>query len=225
MENMSPENAEIAQTAPALQSSPEQGSKPKNGSKIVSITCAILAVAGIAFGVFEYIDSGNKSLKISELSAKLDLVKMETKPELVEKVEDGVERTYVEPVETVVAKDYIYLGEWGVKIKKPENVRYIQYSLNNYKNSFYAYMTSQASVDAFGEDALKGFVGSESFLIIERYAEGTKEKSSYAGDGMAKPEYWFTLDGYDYFGLISGAADSVASWANHFKASSNYSAI
>ncbi|MBQ3293704.1 hypothetical protein IJG96_01040, partial [Candidatus Saccharibacteria bacterium] len=84
MENMSPENAEIAQTAPALQSSPEQGSKPKNGSKIVSITCAILAVAGIAFGVFEYIDSGNKSLKISELSAKLDLVKMETKPELVE---------------------------------------------------------------------------------------------------------------------------------------------
>lgn len=204
---------------------PSPASKPKNKLTLPLILVSILALAGLGFGVYEYIDSGNKSVKISELSAKLDLIKTETNTELVTKEEDGVERTYVEPAETIATEDYIYIGEWGIKIKKPEDTQYIQYSLNNYKDSFYAYMTSQKSVDDFGEDSLKGFVGSESFLIIERYAEGTKEKTSYPGDGMAKPEYWFTLDGYDYFGLISGVADSVASWGNYFETSSNYSAI
>ena len=44
-------------------------SKPKNSKPLIatSIICAILAVAGIAFGIYSFIDSHNKSTQISSL--------------------------------------------------------------------------------------------------------------------------------------------------------------
>ena len=49
---MEDNNDNLSQTSPALQSSEEQGSKPKDSSKIITIICAILALAGIGFGVY-----------------------------------------------------------------------------------------------------------------------------------------------------------------------------
>ncbi len=147
MENEPLINEEIAQNSPALDSTEKQRSKSKNSSKIAMIILAVLATAGLGFGVYEYLQNGDKSAKIAELTAKLDLIKTETGTELVEKVEDGVERTYVEPTtttETVATKDYIYIGEWGIKIKIPETLKNINYTYNrhindtdNYGGSFY----------------------------------------------------------------------------------------
>ena len=87
----------LSQNPPALHSPEKQGSSQKNPFKLATIICAVLALAGIGFGIYEYLQNGDKAVKISELSAKLDLIKTETNTELVDKEEDGTTRTYVEP--------------------------------------------------------------------------------------------------------------------------------
>ena len=160
--------------------------KPKNKLALPLILVSVLAAAGIGFGVYEYIDSGNKSVKISELSAKLDLVKTETNTELVTKNEDGVERTYVEPVETSTRNEdpataegideYIYLSEWGIKIKKPEyasqdgQIAHIDYAFDGSRLFVWGTMYRTGDQAAMGGGLIwnKGKIGSHYLIEIEQ---------------------------------------------------------
>lgn len=68
---MEDNNDNLSQTSPALQSSEEQGSKPKDSSKIITIICAILALAGIGFGVYEMLQASSAKQQIADIKVEI----------------------------------------------------------------------------------------------------------------------------------------------------------
>lgn len=128
------------ETAPSVEEKPEINKPPKEiskeksgkGLKIALIICIIFALAGLAFGIYGFLQNKQKDVKITELTAKIDLIKMETKTELVDKDEDGTTRTYVEPTEEVNPEGYIYIGSWGQKIKRPSELIYMEYKVTSF---------------------------------------------------------------------------------------------
>ena len=99
--------------------------KPKksHGMLYGMILLAILAAGGIGFGVWAMMDGNSRVVKKDEQIADL-------RSQLVEKNQTVVEdNTTVVDVETgdnaeasIDTSDYIYVGEWGLKIKKPSSV-------------------------------------------------------------------------------------------------------
>ena len=97
-----------------------EGKKGGKGMLYGMILCAILAIGGIGFGVWAMMDGNSQVAKKDEQISEL-------REQLAEKSETVEENTTVEDVETgddnagtnVKTADYIYVGEWGVKIKKP----------------------------------------------------------------------------------------------------------
>lgn len=240
---MEPENKEeIAQTDPALQSPTEHGSEPLKpeksgkGSKIALVLISILALAGIAFGVYEYMQNSDKVVKISELSAKLDLIKTETKTELVDKDEGGVTQTYVEPVEEVDSEDFIYIGEWGLKFKIPKELHQVSYEVynNSELNGWWQFSLGVSSLIVTGyKDA------SDS----RTYSKETSESSSCASAWIVRMpkdntqntnEPAFSIGDYNFFfgGWQSPCSDTMPTDSqtgplirDALLNSSNYSAI
>ena len=64
---MEENNDNLSQNDSALPSSEKQGPKPKDTLKIATIVCAILAVAGISFGIYEAVQNSAKDKRILEL--------------------------------------------------------------------------------------------------------------------------------------------------------------
>lgn len=97
--------------------------KKSHGMLFGMILLAFLAAGGIGFGVWAMMDGGAQVAKKDEQIADL-------RGQLAEKNQTVVEdNTTVVNVETgdnaeasVNTSDYIYVGEWGLKIKKPSSV-------------------------------------------------------------------------------------------------------
>ncbi len=122
-------------TAPSAPSGSRAAKKAGKKYIPVIVILAILALAGMGFGIFGMIMNGQSQQKADDLG-----VQLEEKQELLEQVQEklGVE---VEPevkeegeteeptgsVNVAAARDYIYVGEWGVKIKVPENLVAVSY--------------------------------------------------------------------------------------------------
>lgn len=62
---MEENNENLSQNPPALQSSEKQGSKQGNGSKFTIIILAILAIAGLGFGIYEMTEA-NKAKQLAD---------------------------------------------------------------------------------------------------------------------------------------------------------------
>ncbi len=153
MEKVPTENEEIARNSDALQSSEKQGSKQQNGLKIVTIICAVLAVAGIGFGVYGFffkksetptqntdtlnLESELASYKqkysvlqnyVKELEASGTEVSEEVKSATSETdtgdIKQCVEATIVSGSGASQEDGYFYLNEWGIKVKLAEGENY-----------------------------------------------------------------------------------------------------
>ena len=215
--------------------------KKGKGMMFGMIACAVLAVAGIGFGIYEYIQSGDKSVKIAELSAKLDLVKMETNTQLVTKEEDGVERTYVEPVDTSTianTKDYIYIGDWGVKIKRPSysaqdgQVAYIDYAFNGSKLFVWGTMYRTGDQATMGGGLIwnKGSISSHYLIEIEQSFNQCLEGEEFGELGGKKMCYVETdestlLKEYDESTMSNRIMPTIKILKEVFTDLNNYSAI
>ncbi|MBQ3294684.1 hypothetical protein IJG98_03120 [Candidatus Saccharibacteria bacterium] len=108
------EHQEINETPP--QTPPKQ----KNGSKIAIIILAILALAGLAFGIYGFFFK-----KSEEKPTQSTTNTSKTESELSEEVQT------VPATETIATKDYIYIGEWGLKFKIPDGLHQISYEIRN----------------------------------------------------------------------------------------------
>ncbi|MBR3320240.1 hypothetical protein IKG20_02965 [Candidatus Saccharibacteria bacterium] len=110
---MEEKSSNLSQTDTALPSSENKREKQKNPFKIATIICAIIAIAGIGFGVYKMTEpsktkcnvspqdeSDNNPDSSSATTAKTDLVTTEPS-----KREDG----------------YLYFDEFGLKVKLPED--------------------------------------------------------------------------------------------------------
>ena len=96
------------------------------------------------------------------------------------------------------------------------------YEYNDFNDNLVITLSTQ-EVNEFSYDALTNtYVSADSQIILERHLEGTTDKTLYEEDGPARPKFLFTLDGYDYFGIIGGTVDIVHDF---FANSENYSTI
>lgn len=102
--------------------------KTGNGMLIGMILCALIAVCGIGFGVWAMID-GN--VQKEQLNSQISTLKSQNN-ELKDKIEIANESSSsTNSNEDVNSADYIYIGEWGIKIRMPESLSVINYSLSD----------------------------------------------------------------------------------------------
>lgn len=149
MEEKPIDDEKIAQTAPALSKPEKQRSKPKNGSKIAIIILAILATAGLGFGIYGFFFKKSEekpvqnAISTTELESELTNLKKkysilqnyveELEASGAEIPEDAKSATKDNPPETAIdTGKYIYVNEWGIKIKLPEELALVTYSYDYY---------------------------------------------------------------------------------------------
>lgn len=111
--------------APAVDSKQKSG----NSLKIATAIACIVAVCGIGFGVYGMIQSFQKDNQISDL--KVQIMDSEGTATTIE-TSDEVETTMENEAAMDIA-DYIYVEDWGLKIKMPEDLKMISYMFQHYK--------------------------------------------------------------------------------------------
>lgn len=114
--------------------------KKSSGSKMPMIALAILAVLGLGFGVFGMVLAGGKSSEIASL--KEDNAK---KTEAINKIEEnlgtevikveeenGTEKVEIVEIATTSSGQYVYIGQWGIKLRIPDEIGSVQYTFDGY---------------------------------------------------------------------------------------------
>lgn len=104
--------------------------KGGNGMMIGMILAIILAIGGIGFGAWAMMD-GNQQKE--ELNSQISSLKKQNNG-LMEKAEDTcatTEEITDNTANTGNTKDYIYVGEWGLKVKLPSELKQVVYEVRN----------------------------------------------------------------------------------------------
>ena len=123
-----------AQMTPVIDNKQKSG----NGLKIATAIACVVAVCGIGFGVYGMMQSSQKDSQISDLKVQIKendgtITTIET-PEIETTTDNGTTITIVDsPVKNENPEDYIYVGEWGIKIKIPEELKMASYAFQHYK--------------------------------------------------------------------------------------------
>ena len=116
-------------TTTGVPMTPVEDNKQKsgNGLKIATAIACIVAVCGIGFGVYGIMQSTQKDNQISDLKNQIESLNGKISSLEIDDGEDGGADNEAKDDPTAVvngdSKDYIYVGEWGFKIKKTENWR------------------------------------------------------------------------------------------------------
>ena len=103
--------------------------KPKKnkGMLIGMVALALLAAGGIGFGIWAYL-SGNQ--KVASLNNQIS----DLQNQLAEQEQESEEIIIDEDTGSEInTADYIYVGEWGLKIKIPNELKMASYALQHYK--------------------------------------------------------------------------------------------
>ena len=103
--------------------------KKNNGMLLGLILCLLLAIGGIGFGVWAMMDGNSQK---DALNNQINTLKQQN-DELMEQVGDGDTIINIDTDTDVDTADYIYVGEWGVKIKIPENLNVVAYTIGSYE--------------------------------------------------------------------------------------------
>ena len=118
-------------TATPIMESGKQGNG--KGLKIVTALACVVAACGIGFGVYGMIQSSQKDNQISDLKVQVKdnngtITTIET-PEIETTTDNGTTVTITDTVAaTENTEDYIYIGEWGTKIKISDELTNISYA-------------------------------------------------------------------------------------------------
>lgn len=116
-------------TTPIMESGKQGNGK---GLKIVTALACAVAACGIGFGVYGMIQSSQKDNQISDLKVQVKdnngtITTIET-PEIETTTDNGTTVTITDTVAaTENTEDYIYVGEWGLKIKISDELTNISY--------------------------------------------------------------------------------------------------
>ena len=110
------------------------GKKDRKTAWILAIVLLlIIAAGGVGFGVWAYVDGNTQR---EQLNAQVNDLQQEN-AELQEQLASGGSTTGTgtgsgTEGEIVNTSDYIYVGEWGIKIKIPENIQVASYEISNW---------------------------------------------------------------------------------------------
>lgn len=130
-------NGKIVSSASGMEAS-RRAKKPCDKRVIAIVVLVILAIGGVGFGVFGMVTKSQANQRADALDVELGQ-KNEALKQAEEKLgaevqiepeekneEDG--KAPIANVQVSAARDYIYIGEWGIKIKIPENLHTVSYT-------------------------------------------------------------------------------------------------
>lgn len=106
------------------------------------VVLAIATLAGVGFGVYGMVMKGQTDDKVGALNSELerkDEALKQVEEKLGTKIEIGAEgeQDLTSNANVPAAKDYIYIGEWGIKIKIPETLHSVSYVFYGGKDLLY----------------------------------------------------------------------------------------
>ena len=127
-------STEVTQPAPADNDNGDSAQdKPKKKSHAMvlgMVFLAILAIGGIGFGIWAWTTGFAQNMKHEEEIMDLRSQLAEATRPVVEEYDiedDEIEEDYEEKNEDVDTVDYIYVGEWGLKIEIPDDLANLSY--------------------------------------------------------------------------------------------------
>ncbi|MBR3353226.1 hypothetical protein IKG49_01380 [Candidatus Saccharibacteria bacterium] len=169
--------------------------KKKSGSGMVIglILCLLLAAGGIGFGVWMMMDGNTQK---DALNQQISALKKQNN-ELQKKISN------LDVSSDVDSADYIYVGEWGYKIKIPENLKYVsyRYTIGETKIGSGLFVESLAVVGVSGSDTMLEFANrwenTSGLGHVSRYPLGTDPctVTTTCNFGLLV----FSDDNYDYY--------------------------
>ena len=102
------------------------------GLKIATVVACAVAVCGIGFGIYGMVQGSQKNISDLKVQIKEEdgtVTTIET-PKIETSAENGTTVTIADSaVRYENPKDYIYVGEWGVKIKIPDGLYIYDYKV------------------------------------------------------------------------------------------------
>lgn len=188
-----------------------ENSKKNTGMIAGMVALAVIALGGVGFGIGQTISANNQlaakdseiaSLKVKTTSPNGTKTEMEAETVTVTSPDGTV--TEIAETPAVNTEDYIYIGEWGMKIKIPKELSYVSYIYDNHG--------SYGGSSVLMAGALNGTASKPSFTDIRKY-DGLGAISRYP-TGTERPYSTFVFsDGdYDYYydganGMLEDSAD------------------
>ena len=183
---------QAAQTQQAM-----KAPKPHDNARnltIISIILGVVAVIGIALGVWGLVDAMATRDELTETTASLNAAN-----EIVDKIasETGVTINNIEDVpDYAPVGDAIYIAEWGIKIKIPDNLHEVSYTLD-------AKYRPQLCVTGLESSVTNVF---PAFADIDRNTSGMGcltqidvSEGNADGNGYSFGELAYTSGNYNYF--------------------------
>lgn len=194
------QNANVDQnTNTEIPVTPVVDNKQKSGKglKITTAIACIVAVCGIGFGVYGMIQSSQKDGQISDLKAQIKeddgtITTIET-PEIESTTDNGTTVTITDSVaKNESSDDYIYIGNWGMKIKIPEDLTIVHYG---FVNNGYHRTCSQVRVSAVtNSDGLEAINNVDDWEYTLGYIMRCPTEDKFYYGSLV-----FSDDGYDYY--------------------------
>ena len=167
----------------------ENKQKSGNGLKIATAIACIVAVCGIGFGVFGMMQNTEKDSQISDL--KNQVATLNNKIVSIENDNDTSEKPTDNPSSaTGNSKDYVYISEWGIKIKIPEGLGYVDYSFINYISDGENEYPSDYSAIAFN-----GVASSSNKTAANEYLRQARVGNCYVASISRTPKTTFEIRG------------------------------
>lgn len=174
--------------------------KKGNGMLIGLVVLVIVALGGIGFGVWAMINGNNQvadvNKQLTAANQQVDELKKQN-DELADKLaKQEQEKAEVEEDTSVKVntEDYIYVGEWGLKIKVPKGLNDVSYALERKEDNSVVLVIAGVKGD---NDRLPDFANLSKntwgLLRVFRVTKGTEMP-------LASPPTFIFSDGeYDYY--------------------------
>ena len=190
----------------------EAPKKKGHGMVIGLVLCLLLAAGGIGFGVWAWMDGNAQKDALNSQIAELKKQNNELRDKLSSKLEVGEDVTVdVETDSDVNAADYIYVGEWGLKIKVPDSLKRVSYSFRQFSDNATVLWT-WGNID----DRLPDFANpsnATSLGVVSRYLTSSLNDEQ-CGDGMGR--FVLSMGDYNYcythpHGIVSTGDEEIGS--------------
>ena len=155
----------------------------KKGWIITTAIISIVAVCSIGFSIYSVVQSSQKDNQISDLKNQVDFLG----DELSSANSKQNETTNYLTTTNGDTKDYIYVGEWGLKIKISEELLYLDYQISHSSD------ISTLCLNGGGPDD-KNYTADVGMLNIEVMSIGCINKGANAEKDFSinGDNFWYT---------------------------------
>ena len=169
------------------------------------VVLSLIAIGGVLFGVYG-MNSQNEQIaelkgQVSSADEKVAQLETEVAKNDDVAIDDEVEivdDANVVAADAVDTADYIYGGEWGLKIKMPENLKRVRYDFESLTSSSSSLSIRGADYDGqYFPNMTEVSRPDSDFILfggVERIIKGTDV--SYL---LPVPKFIFSDDSYDYY--------------------------